>query len=249
MSNYLLIDFGNSYIKAAIYDSSKKGLVESHQCKKTTNSNDLLSQFKFLKKNKKVSIIEAATTCSGYICPFNKGLKKALKTDVKIVSRTDFAGLLDLSNIKSNVVIGTDILISAFYCCKKFKTRSAFFSLGTAYYAIIVDKKQIANCYLLPSLSKGMNTISTLTAIPRDYLPKTYFDDIGNDTPSSFAAGLNTMMEGFVDLVLSKNKVNKKNVVLTGGDVFKFKNINKKYKETKNAILLGLAELAKEKKW
>ena len=246
--NYLLIDYGNSYIKAAIYDSSYEKIIEYKNCPRTVNAREILSRFLYLGDRHPTKVIESITASADYAQPFNGQLKKLLNCDIRIVSRPDFEKILDLSNIPDDVFIGSDIMLCAYYASKQFK-ESFVLSLGTAYFGIVLKNKQIINTFLFPSISKGMEHLATLTTIPRDYIPEEYDMDKSTNTRDAFATGANWIIDGFIQKVVNEYKLKPEQVFLTGGDVYRFVKINKKYKETKNMVLLALAELLKEKDW
>lgn len=244
-NNYLLIDYGNSCIKAAIYDGNK--IIEEHQVDKTKNANLLLSKFRFL-KTKPLKIIEVATSTPQYVKPFNALLAKRLKTTIKIVSKNDFKGILDFSNLDKKMLIGGDILCVATYIHKTIKTGCGF-SFGSVYFGVVVKNRQLKAAYLLPSIIKGMRYISENTMISDDLLPDIFNKQTALDTFGAFSAAGNLAIEGFVDNVVKYHKINTKNVLLSGGDCLKFKNITKKYKIKHNLVIHGLVELLKTKKW
>ncbi|XQP55107.1 MAG: type III pantothenate kinase [Mycoplasmoidaceae bacterium] len=248
-NNYLLIDYGNSYVKACLYDKTNDQIVETAQTPKTVNPNDLLSLFDHLSSFKPDVIIESNTAVAEYIQPFNASLSQLFpKAKIKMITRPDFKGLVDLSNISPSVAIGSDLLVSAYYITKTIKI-GAVCSLGTVYTCIVSKHKQISSCYFVPSMSKSLKTISSITTIPRDYIPQKYDEIKGMNTPSCFAAGANFAVSGWLNKVVKVNKLTSKQLLLTGGDVCRFPSLKKEYKEVKNLILRGLAMLVKEKQW
>ncbi|MCQ3908725.1 MAG: type III pantothenate kinase [Mycoplasmoidaceae bacterium] len=195
-NNYLLIDYGNTCIKACLYDKEEDQIIETVQIDKTINSRDLLSLFNHLHSNQPTMIVESITTVAEYAKPFNESLARMLpKSKIKIVNNKDFKGLINFSNISSDVAIGTDLLVSVYYIIKTLK-EGAICSLGTVYTCIVSKHKQITCCYFVPSMSKSLKTISSITTIPRDYIPQKYDAIKGIDTPSCFAAGANLAISG-----------------------------------------------------
>lgn len=247
-NNYLLIDYGNSYIKAGIYDAYQDAIIEIVQVPNKKSARDLFKQFRYLGDRRPDQIIISATAASSIVEPFYNEAKKLLNAQVHVVGKFEFKDYIDLSNIEKDVFIGSDIYSCVLKLIKTFGNETSMIvCLGTAYFAIVVKNKQITAAYLLPSLTKGMEAIEKLTDIPRDYIPNTYDQNKGNNTITSFAAGANLCIEGFVENVAKLNKIKPENIVITGGDCFRYKNIRDKYKEVKNYVLQGLAELVKEK--
>ncbi|MCQ3915439.1 MAG: type III pantothenate kinase [Mycoplasmoidaceae bacterium] len=195
-NNYLLIDYGNSYVKACLYDKKNDQIIETVQTPKTVNPKDLLSLFDHLSSFQPDLIVESNTSVAEYIKPFNKSLSKLFpKAKIEIINTADFKGLIDLSNIASDVAIGTDLLVSVYYITKTIK-QGAVCSLGTVYTCLVSKHKQISCCYFVPSMSKSLKTISSITTIPRDYIPQKYDAIKGTNTPSCFAAGANLAISG-----------------------------------------------------
>lgn len=248
-NNYLLVDYGNSYIKAGIYDSYLDKIVETRQIAAGKSVRSLFSLFRFLGDRHPNTIVVSASASNSLVEPFYNEAKKLLNATIHIVGKPDFKDVLDLSNISKDVFVGSDIYSCTYKASQQFKDASLVVSLGTAYFAIVVKDKRIDACYLLPSLSKGMEHIAKLTTIPQDYIPEMYDKDKGKNTITSFAAGANLCIEGFIDNIAKTNNIKPENIIITGGDCFRYKNISKKYKEVKNYVLEGLAALAKEKKW
>lgn len=248
-NNFLLIDYGNTNIKAAIYNLKQKRCLEFCTVPSKTSAIKMLKHFKKANIQSIKRIVISVTPKNKDVDLFNKNVKAMLKVPLTIVGKKEFKDFIDLSNISPKVFIGSDIYSCALQAIEQFKEPSLIVSLGTAYFAIVVKNKQIHSAYLLPSIAYGFDTISKITAIPDALIPKMYDKEKGLDTLSSFAAGANTCIEGFVDNIAKINKVKKQNVILTGGDVFRFKNIRKKYKEIKNYVLYGLATLVKQKHW
>lgn len=250
INNYLLIDYGNSYIKAGIYSLDQDKIIETRQVACNKTARDLFKLFHHLDDTKLNKVIVSASPSSSVVGPFLKEVKKLLKTSIVIVGKQEFKDLIDLSNIKPNVFIGSDIYASCLKAIKQFKKGPALVvSLGTAYFAIVVKNRKMESCFLLPSLTKGMGAIAQLTNIPSNYIPQMYDKNKGLNTITSFSAGANICIEGFIDNIVNIYKIKPNNVILTGGDVFRYSNIRKKYKESKNFVLQGLAALVKEKKW
>lgn len=249
INNYLLVDYGNSYIKACIYDGYHDKIVETRQVAVGQSARSLFKLFRYLGDRHPDKIIVSATAGNNLVEPFYNEAKRLLNASIHIVGKPDFKDVLDLSNIAKDVFVGPDIYSTTYKASTEFKDPALVVSLGTAYFAIVVKDRRIEASYLLPSISKGMEQISKITTIPHDYIPEMYDKDKGRNTITSFAAGANLCIEGFIENIAKLNNVKPENIVITGGDCFRYKNILKKYKEAKNYVLEGLAALVKEKKW
>ena len=246
-NNYLLIDYGNSYIKAAIYDADEDRIVELEQAEKGTDARTLFSKFHMLGDRHPEKIIEVVTAVSQFASPFNQELTGLLKQPIHIVSKNDFVDIIDFSNVEEHMFIGSDILSVAAYIIRNIQEGAAFV-FGSVYVGLYVKDKQLRGAYFLPSIMKGMRFAAEWSLITADYLPHVFDKQIGLNTTDAFAAGGNLSIEGFVDKVIEYCKVNPKNVLISGGDCEKFTNISKKYTVKQNLVILGMIELIKARK-
>ncbi|MCQ2747897.1 MAG: type III pantothenate kinase [Mycoplasmoidaceae bacterium] len=193
-SNYLLIDYGNSYIKAAIYNPNLKKIVKVAEQPITINPKPILAKLNLLKPGKVSKIIESATANCKYVAPFNKQLKQLLKLDVKVLTFKDFKDDLKIKPPLKGKEMGTDLLCFAYYL-KQFKNRSVIFSFGTVYLCFVCSNSSPYDCQFIPSISKGLKRISSQTAIAKSFIPfNTYKDTKGYSTYSCFQAGADNSM-------------------------------------------------------
>lgn len=248
-NNYLLIDYGNSYIKAAIYDVQKDKIIETKQIPQTPDGQKLVDVLDGLKNGTKIDKIIASLTSKPEIArQFNESLTKIVNAPIKVIGKDDFVTLIDLTNIAPDVIIGTDILALAYYGIKTLQ-RGVVISLGTVYFSVVFENRQITNVLFVPSLVRGLKAVSSATSIDADSIPETFDKTIGLNTKDAFAAGSNLLLEGAVDNTIKQYGLASFNVLITGGDARKYANIGRKYKVVDNLVLTALAMLAKEKKW
>lgn len=251
-NNILLIDYGNTLIKAAIFDDRTKEIVEIVQAPVTTNSRALLSEFRNLGDRWPGRIIETVTAPSTIVHPFNEDLKKQLKTDdLKILDLLDYKDYYQFPShiVEMNVTIGMDIMALTFYLKQHLSETSAVFCLGTVYFALVMVKGQLIGSYFLPSIVKATNNIGKIAPLLGDDAPKAFDKQIGETTEDCLSAGGNLALEGWAEAIAKANGIDEKNIILTGGDVSKFANISKKYKTIDNLVLKAMAELVIKKGW
>jgi len=238
-NNYLLLDYGNSCIKAALYNKQiKRCITVSNK----TSFASLLKQAKFTSFNKVIMISSASSNeTKSFINQINKVCK-----NIYLVEKKDFIKDIDLSNVNKDVVIGNDILLCAYYLIKNYKS-NALLCLGTVYFCVITKGNKILSVQLTPNISTGLEAISKITSIPSSLIPDNYNKDIGLNTPDAFACGAKTMLEGYIDLIAKKHNLNPKQIIVSGGEAIKFKSLSKKYNFIVYASLDALAQLVKDK--
>lgn len=245
-NNYLLIDLGNTCVKAAVYTKMTNQIVESQTASNKTPANDLL---KMLKNQSKIEQVIASVTARKEISePFFADLKKNLNVDIKIINQNDFSRSLDLSNIDKKVKVGTDILLSAYYGTK-IASRGLVMSLGSIYYAIYFANRQIVTVAFVPSIVKGLETVAQYGMIDKESIPEVFDKTKGLNTKDAFAAGANLLIEGAADAALQTYTLTSDNIFVTGGDAPRYVNLVKKYRYCPTLILEAMIMLLKEKSW
>ena len=78
-------------------------------------------------------------------------------------------------------------------------------------------------------------------------IPATYELVDTTNTPACFAAGTYLAIKGFINEMCCVNKIDIKQVIITGGDSLRFKDIAKSYNVVPNLINKAMAMLIKEK--
>lgn len=244
ITNYILVDYGNTCVKTCIYNKTSNKLSKFNIC---DNDAHFATIFKKLKAKSHYKVIFIGSPSVKKQISYLKQIRE-ICTNVKVVTGTDFNHLVDLSNISKNVVIGNDILLATFYMSIKHRN-CALLSLGTVYYLIVTRNKQMITCNLIPSLGAGLEEISKKTSIPGSLIPKYFNKTVGMNTKDAFAAGIRNMLEGYLDLICKKYHLTSKQIIVTGGQAFKFASLKNKYKFISYLPLKALAELLKKKKW
>lgn len=249
INNYLVIDYGNSRIKACLFDRVQNTMLELVQVPAGTKSQAFLDEFKSINGDFKVEKVVMSITAKPEVSkPFVEALSKKLGVDVKVINKHDFSNLIDLRNIDKNVTIGTDLLLLAAYGIYVLNS-GAIISLGTVYTVVVFNHSQIVNVLLIPSIVRGMNQIPEYTAIDKKLLPPEYKTTRGLNTPDAFSAGANWAMEGLADNIVRQYSFLSNSVVITGGDAPKFTYLTRKYKNVANLVLIAMCELLKYKCW
>lgn len=241
-TNYLLIDLGNTCIKACIMHNKTLSHFVTER-----NYVSFTTIYKKLKTKRIDKVIFLSSTNPTLE---NKVLKQVKRycSNIKKIVKSDFKGLLDLSNIKKNVVVGNDILLSAYYTSTRRK-KGASLCLGTVFYLVIVNKNKFLSVDLIPNVMIGLEQVPNLTSIPRNLIPTVFDKNIGLNTPDAFASGARNMMEGYLDFVCKKYKLSRKHIFICGGGSYRYQVLSKKYTFVSHASLRSIAILAIKKKW
>lgn len=244
ITNYILVDFGNTCVKTCIYNKKSNKLSKFNICDNDTKFSTIFKKLK-AKSHYKVIFIGSPSVKKqiSYLIQIRE-----ICTNVKVVTGVDFKHLVDLSNISKNVTIGNDILLATYYMSIKHRN-CALLSLGTVYYLIVTRNKQMINCNLIPSLGVGLEEISKKTSIPSSLIPKYFNKTVGMNTKDAFSAGIRNVLDGYLDLICKKYHLKPKQIIITGGQANKFASLNKKYKFVSYLPLKALAELLKQKRW
>ena len=240
----LIIDNGNTFLKATIYTNNGKEVDFSE----TKSKQKLDSFFNKIKKHNKVK------KC--YICSVvpssNKTLKDAIEKVFKIkpifVQNNQFINAFDLSKFNINEV-GTDILAFALYLQKTYK-KSIGICYGTALFAIGVDNKKLLGAIILPHIDTGLKELSRKTEMINN--EKIDFNhsslEFGHNTKEALTSGINHFYMGVTTNIVNYfHKFHKfNNLCLTGGNRLRLKLFDKSNEKIKvfdvsNAVTKGLA--------
>ncbi|MCQ3907204.1 MAG: type III pantothenate kinase [Mycoplasmoidaceae bacterium] len=247
INNYLVLDFGNSCIKAAVFRKSINKVIESKVVSNTTSAEELMQQFDMLNDQTRIhKVIIGATARPELTEPFIADLKRILNVEIKKVEQEDFYHLLDLSNINREVKVGVDILSSVYYA-SKLMHRGVVVSLGSIYYCVYFDNKRIGNVMFTPSLVKGLKYVSKYGKIDKESIPEKFDKTLGLNTKDAFASGLNLIIEAAIDGCVRIFGLTTDHIILSGGDAPKFANAMIKYRYDNFIVVNGLITLLKER--
>ena len=243
----LIIDNGNTSLKAGVYSPNKKPL-----CFYTVwNNSDFNHLFKRIKSKYKI------TSC--HICSVRPSLSKKIinsiftifKIKAKIIKNVEFTKELNLSQFDLNE-IGTDILAYALFLKKEYK-KCIGFCYGTAIFAIGVDNKKLYGCIISPIPSDGIKELTKKAELiggSKKIKKHNDFMDFGSNTEQALISGANHYYIGIVSSIINQfnTKYNFKNICFTGGNAPKLTSIiktNKKFKfyNVDNAIIRGISYL------
>lgn len=247
-SKYLLVDYGNTNIKCGIYDTKSKKLSGISIINKRTNPEVLFKKLRITKKSNLPKTFIVSTVNKTMLESFLNHLTSIIKTEVKVINKDDFADLLDFSNVSKKVVIGNDLLLLGLYVANNYGN-GCVICLGTVYSSVIMNGKRFESVLLMPNISDSIQNIPNVSSIPESLLPKTYNKTIGLNTPDCFASGANIMLEGLAINIANTYEIDKRDIVITGGDANKYSNLNKEYKVINHLTIKSLALLIQLKKW
>lgn len=241
---YLIIDVGNSYLKASIYDLNQK-LVRFNQIKNTEINKDF-----FIKLTKDLKITKAYIGLSK-LSLFNNisnFIYDVCNIKLNQITNNDFLDEFDLS--KFNVdEIGTDILGYALYLKKTFN-KGIGICMGTVTFAVGVENNKIYGVTIFP-INGNINQLTKLTeGIKFDQInqDKNYLD-LGQNTNTSILSGLNHYQNGglnsFINYCYKKYQFTK--FCITGGksksETIKSDNKNIEIIYQDNAVIKGYMHL------
>ncbi len=248
----LIIDSGNTSLKAGIYSSNNKLI-----CVETiNNAKRFNSLFKRIKAKYDI------TSC--YVCSVKPSLNKKIedtifstfKIKAKFIKNSEFINELNLSNFNIDE-IGTDILAYALFLKKEYK-KCIGFCYGTAIFAIGVDNSKLHGCIIFPIPFAGVNELikkAELISPNNKIVEHNNFLEFGANTREALSAGANHYYTGVVLSVVNyfSAKYGFKKVCFTGGNTPKLnalKQTNKKisFLNVDNAIIRGISHLIFNKK-
>lgn len=239
----LVIDFGNTCIKAGIF--TKETLIEAFVYEVGISHKVLLNDVADFRISK---VFFGTASHINKWKKFYSGLKQYFKSAPRIFTKSDFANMFDLKQYE-NVNIGTDILALNLFLKTNYG-RACGFCLGTAYWATIVENKFIRGVVIAPNVVNSLNGLLETTNI-KTKLPDVYEKEIGYDTITALEAGTKNMIEGFVInfAKYAKRQFNIDKFIITGGDmqnVSYLKSNKVKFELIEHGVLHGYNILAEE---
>lgn len=246
---FLILDIGNSKLKAAIYSNNEE--IEVFSIKTGSISkiffNKILKKFK-VKKCFIGSVVPNATIQV-------KNILKSFNLYIKEIKPKDFINVLNLNKINEKInKIGVDLLGFSYFLKNKWK-KSIGFCFGTFSFSIFINNGALNGAIIFPHIKDGINSLFKNAALIDAFNLNNYdhsFIDFGKNTYESIISGANHFYIGslvnFINYFYLKNKT--VNYCITGGDktrVIMLKKIisNKKIKINviDNAVIKGYAKL------
>lgn len=234
--NILLIDYGNSCLKAWVVNATNKKIV--YKLVSKTNTSFTVFKNKITKFNITASLW-ACTNGKKDVKNFIQAFKKEFKRAKNIFINQQM--LMNKVNIPPQArkqVIGVDILLLLYFYANQAKS-CLVLSLGTVYFALVIIKKKLVNVLFMPNATYGLNQVSKLTSIANSDLPTIYEKTIGLKTKDCFAAGCYHSLNGFINSIKQQYPADLK-VYITGGDAIKYPTITKKYYYDNESMLKAL---------
>ena len=243
----LIIDNGNTSLKAGVYSTNKKPL----SFYTISNNVNFVNLFKQIKSKYKI------TSC--YICSVKPSLNrkiideilKIFKIKARIIKNVEFSNEFNLSQFDLNEV-GTDILAYALFLKKEYK-KCIGFCYGTAIFAIGVNNKKLHGCIIFPIPSDGIKELTKKAELidkNKKITKHNNFMDFGTNTKQALISGTNHYYMGIISSIINQfnTKYNFKNVCFTGGNAPRLKSLiktNKKFKfyNVDNAVIRGISYL------
>lgn len=242
MAKYLLLDLGNSNIKAAIYDDADKSLSKSFCWPNNTLAKDIMKQFDGIKID---YIFEMITTNTSFYLRLNNHLKTMLPTTKFRVLRTaDFLGVLKEERsgryFELNTFISVDFLLSVFWL-KEHTKNGCLVNLGAFYFAVTVKGGLYNDICFLPSITTAYKIlIGKDTPVLPDEVPEQYKEVNVSTSLDAISNGGIALIEGFINKIIRDNKLTDKDVIISGGDIEAFPQLAKRFTVDKDVFFKAL---------
>ncbi|WEK83008.1 MAG: type III pantothenate kinase [Mycoplasma sp.] len=246
----LIIDIGNTYLKASIYNKNQEIIFEDQIRTKETN-NLFFKKFNEKAKVEQCYIGSVAPSVNNKV---EKQIIKELKIKPKFLEVKDFVDVLDLKKFDLNE-IGIDIVGFAYYLRKQQK-KAIGICYGTALFSVGVDNKKVLGAIIVPYIERGIKSTvekTELIKLNRVQYDPLYFE-YGTNTHDALLSGINHVYEGLTTNICSyfykKYKFSK--LCITGGNQIKI-HLNDDYKDkydvyhVHNAVIKGYAEFIFDK--
>ena len=239
----LVLDFGNTKIKAAVF----------------SDSNEILEIFTWENYNKDVIneikdkyLIDSVLLCS--VVAVSEEIEKHLKSSFSFYIRLDSSTKLPIKNNYSTPhTLGLDRIaaaVGANMICPN--TPLLVIDMGTAItYDFVNSSNEFEGGNIAPGVNMRLRAMNSYTNKLPLLEAKHEERLLGNDTASAMMAGvmrgIEFEIEGYISEILKKNA--NLSVFLTGGDVFFFeKTVKSSIFVVSNLLLMGLNEILRYNK-
>ena len=238
----LIIDAGNTNLKASIYDENQREITNDEIRIKDISS----SFFSKLIKGTKMDYCFIGSVVPSYNKKISNILKKDFHVEPVFLKNRCFSKVLDLRKFDLHEM-GIDILAFAYYLQQTYK-KALGICFGTVMFAIAVDKKILHGVIIAPYVESGIKHLANkaeLISHKSKIQVNSSFVDFGLNTNDALTSGVNNFYAGFCsNLVLNYASKGFKSLCVTGGNNDKiglhesFKKQCKEYR-VKNAVLNG----------
>ncbi|MCF0126266.1 MAG: type III pantothenate kinase [Clostridia bacterium] len=236
----LIIDAGNTYLKASIFDEKQREMANDQIKTKELNHTFFLK----LIKGSRIDHCFIGSVVPSY----NKKISSILKNDFNIEStflkNKCFSKVLNLKKFNLHE-IGIDILAFAYYLQQTYK-KAIGVCFGTVMFAVAVDGKKLNGVIITPYVEQGIKNLANkaeLIGHKSKIKVNSSFTNFGKTTDDSLTSGVNNFYQGFCGNLVLNNR-GFKVLCITGGNNEKIglhpllKKHCKEYR-VKNAVLTG----------
>ena len=238
----LIIDAGNTYLKASIYDENQREITNDEIKIKNISS----AFFSKLIKGTKMDYCFIGTVVPSY----NKQLSKILEKDFNVkpvfLKNKQFNKVFDLKKFDLHEM-GIDILAFSYFLQQSYK-KALGICCGTLMFAVAVDHKNLLGVIISPYVEEGIKNLpdrAELITHKSKIRVNSSFTQFGVNTNDALTSGVNNIYGGFCsNLVLNYENKGFKILCITGGNNEKIglhQSLKKHCKEyrVKNAVLEG----------
>ena len=238
----LIIDAGNTNLKASIYDENQREITNDEIRIKDISS----SFFSKLIKGTKMDYCFVGSVVPSYNKKICNILKKDFHVEPIFLKNKCFPKEFDLKKFDLHEM-GIDILAFAYFLQQTYK-KAIGICFGTVMFAIAVDKKTLRGVIIAPYVESGIKHLASkaeLISHKSKIQVNSAFVDFGTNTNDALTSGVNNFYAGFCNnLVLNYLDKGYKNLCVTGGNNDKLglhETLKKQCNEhrIKNAVLNG----------
>ena len=239
-NNNLVIDFGNTFVKIALFEKSKPIEIFILQNNETKKIKDILKKIK--KNSAEPNIIISS------VISYPKKIKLFLQKNFQFTEFTTATPIPLVNKYKTPATLGIDRLAAAVGATSIYPKKNILvIDAGTCItYDYINSKNEFVGGSISPGLNIRFKAINDYTANLPLLAPESIDYLTGNNTKQSILSGIlnGTVaeMDGFIEMY--KKQYKDIIIVLTGGD---YKFFEKKLKSSifavPNLVLTGLNEI------
>ena len=212
----LIIDAGNTYLKASIFDENQREITNDAIKIKDIN----ISFFHKLIKGTKIDYCYIGSVVPSSNKNLSSLIKQNFKVDSIFLKNRCFEKVLNLKKFDLHE-IGIDILAYAYFLQQTYK-KAIGICCGTVMFAVAVDNKNLLGAIISPYVEQGIKTLAhkaELITHKSKIKTNSAFTKFGENTDDALTSGINNFYAGFCNnLVLNYSKQGFKTLCITGGN-------------------------------
>lgn len=246
VSNIIVVDIGNSYIKIAIVNSNLN-VLNKLMFKTTEKISKRFISKKLLSLSENINIDGAiiGSVVSHITNKFFCLIKKIFNVTPFLIDQENVKVSFKF-NLPNKKTIGQDLLALSEYCSLKNKNAVGF-SFGTAIFAVLLIENEFLGASIAPgigtSFDEFINRVHMIDVINLNKKELTFF---GDNTIKALESGVNNIRSGFVNSFYKQAKLKVENqtmaCIISGGECHDIIS-DFDYIIDENAIIIGFASI------